>query len=177
MTEAHDGHRNIGARDLLTVEFGMIFDVAGANLAGMTLEDSLVQPVGGGNCANWILSHCVHALNRIMHTLGEHPVWDHDGLAAPRSAAIVEARDAMPWDEMRERFLGARGRCLAAIERMSDDALAVELASPMGGSWTVAQLLAFQAFHLGYHVGQLGLSRRMAGLDGAIRGPAPKSNP
>ncbi len=166
----------IGARDLLTVEFDAVYDAAEANLAGMTQEDLLVQPSVGGNCANWILSHLVHSHNGIMATLGEPPVWDNDALAAPRSAPIVDPRDALDFDELRRRFLDSRQRCLHGIENMSDDALARPLRSPAGGTWTVAQLLAFLAFHQGYHVGQLGLARRAAGHQGAIRGPAPKES-
>ena len=165
---------NVGPRELLTVEYGMVFDAAAANLAGMTQEHSLVQPAGGGNCANWILSHLVYVQNRIHAVLGELPVWDNAALAAPRSAPIVDAAQALVWDELCERFLGSRERCLGGIKRMSDGALGEELPSPSGGTWSVAQLLAFRAFHQGYHVGQLGLARRMAGLGGAILGPPPR---
>lgn len=175
MTDVTSESRNIGARDLLAVEYRMVYDTAAANLAGMTQEDSLVQPAGGGNCANWILSHLVYVQNGIMARLGEDPVWAEDGLAAPRSAPVGDAGDAMPWDELRERFLGSRNRCLDGITGMTDDALAEELPSPTGGTWSVAQLLAFLAFHQGYHVGQLGLARRMAGLEGAIKGPGRSS--
>jgi len=168
----HTDTPGTGARDLLRVAFASVYDAAEANLAGMTQQDSLAQPPGGGNCANWILSHLVHTQNGVMTTLGAQPVWRNDALAAPRSAPIVHARDAVAWDELCERFLGSRERCLAAVAGLSDDALAAELRSPWGGTWSVAQLLGFLAFHQAYHVGQLGLARRAAGLAGAIRGPA-----
>ena len=34
-----------------------------ANLDGLTHDDSLFQPQGGGNCLNWIIGHLVKARN------------------------------------------------------------------------------------------------------------------
>ena len=46
-----------------------------------------------------------------------------------------------------------------------------------GGTCSRAELLNLLAFHQTYHVGQLAISRRIAGLDGAIKGPGQKTGP
>ena len=160
-------------RELLRVQFGAVYDAAAANVEGMTHQDSLAGPSRGGNCANWILSHLVYVQNGIMEMLGADPVWENDRLAPPRSAPITRADEALEWSELRDRFLGSRERCLEAIARLHDDRLREEVPNPVPGVTTRGQLLAFLAFHQAYHVGQLGLARRVAGLEGAIRGPAP----
>lgn len=101
-------------------------------------------------------------------------MWENDRLAAPRSAPILSSADAIPWEALRERFLGSRDRCIETVSRMSDDALTEEAPGLALGATTRAELLGSLAFHQAYHVGQLGLVRRIAGLDGAIQGPTPR---
>ena len=64
-----------------------------------------------------------------------------------------------------------RERCLAAISALSDDAMAESVPHPFGGTCTRAELLNILAFHQAYHAGQLAMSRRIAGLEGAVKGP------
>jgi hypothetical protein len=40
---------------LLAQQLRVLHVVTAQNVAGMSAEDSLAQPAGGGNCANWIL--------------------------------------------------------------------------------------------------------------------------
>ena len=79
--------------------------------------------------------------------------------------------NAIDWDTLKDRFLGSRERCLAAISALSDDALAETLPHPFGGTCSRAELLNLLAFHQSYHTGQLALARRIAGRDGAVKGP------
>jgi len=158
-------------RDLLVQQFGMIYDIAARNLEGMTHEHSLVQPRPTGNCANWILAHLVSVHNGVMQAAGAEPVWESDELARVRFDPIRGPDDAVDWNTLRDRFLGSRARCLAALSGLSDESLAEEVPDPFGGTTTRAGLLSVLAVHQTYHMGQLGLSRRIAGLGGAIRGP------
>jgi uncharacterized damage-inducible protein DinB len=43
--------------------------------------------------------------------------------------------------------------------------------SQVGGSASRAELLSLLAFHQAYHSGQLGIARRIAGMEGAVKGP------
>jgi uncharacterized damage-inducible protein DinB len=155
----------------LAQQFGIMYGVAASNVNGLTHEQSLVQPSHGGNCANWILGHMVNVHNRLMKLVGEKPVWESEQLAHAGFEAITTPDGAIDWDTLRDRFLGSRERCLAAISALSDDALAEKLPNPFGGTATRAELLTVLAFHQSYHTGQLALARRAAGLKGAVKGP------
>ena len=48
--------------------------VVGANLAGLTHEDSLVQPRPGGNCLNWVLGHLLTVYDGTLPLLSQEPV-------------------------------------------------------------------------------------------------------
>lgn len=158
-------------RKSLAQHFGLMYQVTAANLEGMTREHSLAQPSSGGNCANWILGHLTDVQNGVMRLLGEEPAWESEQLRRASFDPITEADQAIDWDTLRERFLASRERCLAAISRLSDDKLAETVPHPFGGTCTRAELLNVLAFHQTYHAGQVALARRVAGLDGVIKGP------
>ncbi len=151
--------------------FRFMYQTAAANLDGLTQEQSLAQPSPGGNCANWILGHLVNVHNGVMGLLGEKPVWESGLLARAGVDPITGPGNAIEWNTMRERFLGSKDRCLAAISALSDKALAESVPHPFGGTTTRAELLHLLAFHQTYHVGQLAMSRRIAGMEGAVKGP------
>lgn len=158
-------------QEMLERHFGIVYDVVERNVEGMTHEQSLARPAAGGNCANWILGHVVDVHNGLMQVLGEDPVWESDQLTRAGFDPIESPENAIEWETLRDRFLGSRERCLAAVRALTDDALADELPDPFGGTTSRAGLLVILAFHQSYHAGQLGLARRFAGLPGAITGP------
>ncbi len=158
-------------QDAIAQHFELMYTVAAANLEGMTHEQSLAQPSPGGNCANWILGHLTNVQNGVMQVLGEKPVWESDQLARAASDPILGPADAIDWDTLKGRFLGSRERCLAAISALSLEGLAESVPHPFGGTCSRAELLNLLAFHQAYHGGQLALSRRIAGLEGAVKGP------
>lgn len=158
-------------QEMLARHFELVYDMIERNLNGMTHEQSLARPAAGGNCANWILGHLVNVHNGLMEDLGEEPVWESDQLARAGFEPIESPEGAIDWDILRDRFLRSRERCLAAVRALTDDALADEVPAPFGGTTSRAGLLTTLAFHQAYHAGQLGLTRRFAGLPGAIKGP------
>jgi uncharacterized damage-inducible protein DinB len=83
----------------------------------------------------------------------------------------VRSDQAFDWDSMRERFADSKDRCVAAVARLSPEELARPMTGPFGEPTTLAGLLGTIAVHQTYHSGQLGVVRRMAGLEGAVRGP------
>ena len=157
------------AQDLLKSQFAFVYRTIGANIEGMSQEDSLES--AGGNCANWILGHLTNVHNAVMQLVGEAPVWDSEQLANAGFEPITDAETAIDWDTMRTRFLASQDRCLAGLERLSAEDLAQPLPHPFGGETTRGELLALLAFHQGYHAGQLGMARRTAGHAGAIKAP------
>jgi uncharacterized damage-inducible protein DinB len=158
-------------QNALAQQFGLMYQVTAANLAGMTQQQSLAQPSPGGNCANWILGHLTNVQNSAMQVLGEKPVWENEQLKRAGYDPIESAGGAIQWDAMRDQFLGSRERCVAAVAALADEKLADTVPHPFGGTCTRGELLTIFAFHQTYHAGQLAVCRRIAGLDGAIKAP------
>ncbi len=152
-------------------QFGLMYRVTGSNLERMTAEQSLAQPSPGGNCANWILGHLTNVQNGVMKLIGAEPVWESEQLARAGEEPITGRKNAIDWDTLRDRFLGSRDRCLKAISSLSDAALEESVPHPFGGMTTRGELLYVLSFHQAYHAGQLALTRRIAGLEGVIKGP------
>ena len=158
-------------QESLSQHFGLMYQTASANLNGMTSEHSLAQPAPGGNCANWIVGHLVNVQNGVMSLIDEQPVWESDQLARAGFDPITGPSNAIDWNTLRDRFLGSKERCLAALSRLSDEVLAQSVPHPFSGTCSRAELLNLLAFHQTYHAGQLAVSRRIAGLEGVIKGP------
>jgi len=158
-------------QDVLAKQFAVMYATATLNLEGFTQEQSLVQPGPEGNCANWILGHMVNVHNGVMKLAGEAPVWENEQLAQAGWNPITDPSRAIEWNSLRERFLGSRERCVDAVRKMSDAAMADTVPDPFGGNTTRGELLSRLSYHQAYHVGQLGVVRRIAGLEGKVKGP------
>lgn len=157
-------------QESLAQHFGLMYHTAARNLDGMNQEHSLAQPAGG-NCANWILGHLTNVQNGVMGLLEEQPVWESEQLKRAGFDPITAPSNAIEWNTLRDRFLGSKERCLAAVSRLTDPALAETVPHPFGGTCSRAELLNVLAFHQTYHAGQLAMARRAAGLEGVIKGP------
>lgn len=161
-------------KDALKLQYHFFYLTAKANLEGMSAEQSLTQPSPGGNCANWILGHLVGAHNNVMGLANEAPVWETEDLART-AEPITSADQALDWDTMVSKLLASEDRLLAAIDGLTDEQLDEGgMDDPFGNPITRGQYLNLMALHQNYHMGQLGLSRRIAGLPGAIRAPQPQ---
>ncbi len=161
----------MNTQQVLAHHFGLMYQVAERNLEGMTQEQSVAQLPQGGNCANWILGHLATVQNGAMRLVGEKPVWESDQLARAGFDPITESSKAIDWNHLRQRFLGSRERFLSALSGLSEEALTQTVPHPFGGTCSRAELLGTLAFHQTYHVGQLAIARRIAGLEGVIKGP------
>ncbi|HET9947885.1 MAG TPA: DinB family protein [Longimicrobiales bacterium] len=167
----------MGPKEALERQFRFFYRTVRANLAGLSAEDALVQPGGGGNCANWTLGHLVYVQNAAMRLVRAAPVWENPDLerVRPRSGPIRSAEEALDWDAMRNALLASEERFVEALRALPQEVLDQEgFTDPTGEAVTRAGLLLFLAGHQLYHSGQLGLLRRVAGHEGAIRGPAPQ---
>jgi uncharacterized damage-inducible protein DinB len=147
-----------------------LFDVnqyaLNVNVEGLSHEESLLQPPGGGNCLNWVVAHIVANRNHVLGLLGEQPIWaeaDYNRFKRG-SAPVKNAGDARPFASTLEDFTRSQERIRAGLDRLGDAGLAAQ-----SGEETVGDKLAFLHFHEAYHIGQAALLRRMAGKDGAIR--------
>jgi uncharacterized damage-inducible protein DinB len=159
-------------KDALRTQFQLFYLTANANLEGVSEEDSLVQPTPGGNCANWIVGHILGAHNGVARLLGESPVWESDQLERATTDPITSADEAIDWTTMVDALLRSEDRLLGALDALpAEDLDDPGFTDPFGNQTTRGGFLGLLAMHQNYHAGQLGMSRRLAGLPGAVRSP------
>lgn len=159
-------------KDLLKTQFHFFYRTAKLNLDGFGAEDSVAQPPNGANCANWILGHVVRAHNSAMRLVNQEPVWDGPELDRVTEGPVTSSADALDWDALVSRFLASESRFMAGLDALDESQLDDGgFTDPFGNPTTRGSLLNFLAVHGNYHTGQLGISRRLAGLAGAIRAP------
>jgi uncharacterized damage-inducible protein DinB len=152
--------------EALALLFSYTDRVLHMNLEGISHQDSLIQPEPGGNCINWVLGHIVSYRNQALKLLGEAPLRDDEELSAYArgSEPISDDARARPLEEMLADFDRSQERIAERLGRMSEE----ELAAPAKRG-TVGQTLGFLHFHEAYHVGQIGLLRRLIGKEGVIK--------
>lgn len=161
----------MNAADAIKTHYALAYRTIAMNTNGMSHEDSIRQPTPAGNCANWILGHITAVQNEVMKLLGEAPAWDSESLGRT-AGPITTGAEAIDWDVMLRAFLASEERCVGAIDRLAPEKLDEPgYPNPLGGELRFGELLNFLGFHQCYHAGQVGMARRLAGLDGVIRSP------
>lgn len=154
-------------------QVGMIRTVVRLNVDGVSQEESLIQPAPAGSCLNWVVGHLACIYNKVLPLVGQEPVADAATLKRYDRGAppIRDGAEALELRDLMDAFEKASDRIdagLAALPAEVLDRKAPE--SPSGNpDETVRSLLSTVFFHQAYHAGQLGLLRRIAGKEGAIR--------
>ena len=135
------------------------------NVKDLSHEDSLIQPPGGGNCLNWVAGHVVANRTFILGLVGEQPIWSEAEMEAYKrgSAPIKDGSRARKFEQIVADFSRSQERLRAGLGRLTEEDLARKK-----GDETIGDSLRFLQFHEAYHIGQMGLLRRMAGKEGAI---------
>jgi uncharacterized damage-inducible protein DinB len=151
----------------------MIQQVVRLNVDGVTQEQSLIQPRPAGNCINWVVGHLAAIYERVLPLLERGDGSKAEALEryARGAPPLVDAAEAMEIGALMAAFDGATERFDAGLAALSPEAL--DQAAPFSPSGnpkeTVRSLLTVVLFHQGYHSGQTGILRRIAGKEGAIR--------
>ena len=144
-----------------------------ANLEGVTQAESLAHPGPAGNCLNWVVGHMTCIQNKVLPLVGQAPVVDAASLDRydRGSAPMVDPAEARDVHELLGIWDQAAARWDAGLAALPVDALGQPAPfSPSGDpDETVGSLLATLLFHQGYHAGQTGVLRRVAGHEGAIK--------
>lgn len=157
---------NTSAAQSISGQFDVHARVLRSILKDITHEQSLQAPPGGGNCANWVLAHIVHHRNHI-HRLVGIPI-AHEASADERfgrgGTPTTNAAQALQWNDVIAAFEGSQTALTERLKAISSNELAAA-----DGKGTVEDTLRFLLFHEAYHIGQLGILRRMLGLPGGIK--------
>lgn len=173
MSTATVTNSHVGATDVLREQAAVVHRVLVMNTAGISQEESLIQPHGGGNCLNWVVGHLVLVNDRILPLLGQKPVMGEETLRRydRGSAELRDSGEALSlpmlleaWDEGSKRLQA--GLASLPAERLEEKAPFSPRNNP---EETLRSLLTILLFHQAYHTGQTGLLRRMAGKEGAMK--------
>lgn len=157
----------------LTIQFRYTTNLFQRSLEGLSEEDGLRQPQPAGNCANWVAGHVTNSRLGILKLLGRKPPVDPEPYGRyQRSSDPLTAGDgALTLERIRHDFAATGDALAAGLAELTDEAIAAPAPySPAGlPDETIGTLLVMLVFHESYHVGQLGLLRRLAGIEGVIR--------
>lgn len=151
---------------------GMTQGVVRVNTAGITQEESLVQPQPDGNCLNFVIGHLVNVYDKVLPLVGQEPVMGDAVSRYERGApALRDPSEAMQLSELLAAFDTQTERFQAGLATLTPEALERPMPGPDSRgelTETVRSLLGTILFHQAYHAGQTGLLRRIAGKPGAI---------
>ena len=146
--------------------FGNSVRLLELNGAGLTPELAAKRSANGVSSAAWIVGHLVMTRRRILKMLGgsipEDPVWEqHYARGGPGATAHLE------WPELVDAFQVSDQVLKTAFLQLADwDRPTMNPA--LGTEQPLEQVLAFLYMHECYHLGQIGIIRKLHGLPGAI---------
>jgi uncharacterized damage-inducible protein DinB len=156
--------------DALLTQIKYCHSAAHMNLEGLSPEESLVRHRPGANSANWILGHITWVRQAILRTLGENLIAD-DRLQQYRRGSDGDVADPIPFMHLLALFDRFQPLLESRLQNLTDANLTAKSAirSPAGADANLGAALASLVFHESYHVGQLGVARRLLGKPGAIK--------
>ncbi|MFH1278079.1 MAG: DinB family protein [Candidatus Eisenbacteria bacterium] len=140
------------------------------NIEGITQEESLRAPEGGGNHMNWVMGHIVATRSHLHRLLGKEPLWSEEEIALYDRGAPggIGRGEAIDMGKMIDDFEKSQETFVAVLEGMSDEEFAGKGAPKGIGGESMGEQLAAFMFHEAYHAGQLGILRRGLGKPGGI---------
>jgi len=159
----------------IAYQFGLCSHILERNLAGLSHEESLINPQPAGSCLNWVLGHVTRTRNRALSLVGGRPLFANEEFDAydDNGGVTFQAETAIHLDELKRRFKALQEPLVSGLDSMSIEAMDKPApVSPTGNpNETVGSLLAALAFHEAYHVGQTGMLRRIVGREGVVKPP------
>jgi len=108
------------------------------------------------NSANWILGHLVLYRNNILSQVGLAPLADERMKEIyGRGVVKPDMSKAILIDTLKKMYEESQPQIMQGVEEIKDEA--------------ALEQLTFMGFHEAYHLGQIGLIRKMLGKEGAIK--------
>ncbi len=146
--------------------FGNNLRLLELNGAGLTPELAAQRPANGVASAAWIVGHLVSTRRRILKLVGgavpEAPEWEqHYARGGPGASAHVDWATLVAAFEATDQELKAAFLQVADWDRPTHN-------PALGTAQPLEQVLVFLFMHECYHLGQIGIIRKLLGLPGAI---------
>jgi len=146
----------ISQKMLITMYEYSYFLITG-QIEGISHQDSLLQPPGSCNPANWILGHIITSRCNVLAMLGLPPVWDFSrckpfipGSDPYQSNNAVEDFELMKGDLEKTQEL-----LLAEIQQITKEKLL-----KISEDQTIGEQLASYGIHEAFHAGELAIIRQ-----------------
>lgn len=135
------------------------------NLPGFTEELIRRRPAEGIACPGWTLGHLLGSRRLVLKLLGRPQPEDGSLACYGRGSTGGECGHAL--EELVSRLQATTGELGEALEAVGDwDRPARNPA--LQAEQPLEQVLAFLFMHESYHLGQVGLARKLLGLPGVI---------
>ena len=128
------------------------------NLEGISFEDSLRSSDSGGNCMNWIIGHIVVTRDALLKAIGE------EGLCDENISSLYVKETPFAKDKAADTSI------LLDLYAKSQEIINKKFSeTDFKENPEMSKQLAGFGFHEAYHIGQLGILRRIIGKSGAIK--------
>jgi uncharacterized damage-inducible protein DinB len=138
------------------------------NIDGLSDANAGTSPDGGGNSAAWIAGHLVFSRFLYLKTLGATPAGAEEFERYRRGSQSVPPEGHLPLALVTGRYLQLGEELALFLDQLPEARIDEPSPTALPGTKTLGDTIAFFHMHDCYHLGQLGLARRAAGLKGAI---------
>ena len=136
------------------------------NLEGLTDELAAQRPGPTAASPAWLLAHVYATRKLILKLLGQPQEWDEDlGKDGFRGEDGVTVH--VPFSELVRRFQATDALLKEAFMAVNDWDRMVKNPG-LGVEQPLEQVIAFLYMHESYHLGQIGLGRKLLGLEGRL---------
>ena len=140
------------------------FFVLERNLPGFTDELIRRRPAEGAAAPGWILGHVFGSRRLVLKLLGQPQPEDPTLACYGRGSSGAECAHAL--EDLVARVKATSEPLKAALQAADWDRMALNPA--LQQEQPLEQVVAFLFMHESYHLGQLGMARKLLGLPGAI---------
>lgn len=132
--------------------------------AGMEPADWSFAPLGGGNSAHWILGHACHYRRWLRRKSGDAVPAEPWEAQFPGGKVVPDPAKFPPAAELAQDFLGSGARLEELLGAAGPEAAAADVGTAFAdGTRSLEGAAHFLYFHETYHLGQVGILRRMRG--------------
>ncbi len=143
------------------------------NIEDVASEDAFRRPEKGGNSIAWVVGHLLRSRQSLLQYLGtDWSIGETADLAYSRGSTGDDDSGAfLSFERSLEHWVESQNLLMKALDDLTEDKLLGE-APPLGDftrADTLERRILFLYFHETYHLGQLGLMRRLLGKEGVIK--------
>jgi len=137
--------------------------VVARTLDGLSDEEVWQSPPGGGNPIGWILGHLAEYRTAMLAILGSPLQTEWQARLFMRGSVRGDRSIYPPRASIESAWKATHGAMRDAFAAATPEQLSAPSTLDMPGVRTLADQIAFGAFHESYHVGQMGYLRRQLG--------------